>query len=63
MLERDYNLLTHQIIQCAIEVHKAMGPGLMESVYEVCLYEELRSRGWHVEKQKMLPISYKGGTT
>ena len=60
MLFQDYNLLTHQIINCAIEVHRHLGPGLMESVYEVCLYEEMKHKGLHVERQKILPVIYKG---
>jgi GxxExxY protein len=60
MLQQDYNHITFQIINCAIEVHKILGPGLMESVYEVCLYEELKSKGLYVERQKILPVTYKG---
>lgn len=62
MLENDYNLLTRQIISCAIEVHKVLGPGLMESVYEVCLWRELEGKGLYVERQKVLPVIYKGYT-
>ena len=60
MLYEDYNLITHQIINCAIEVHKVLGPGLMESVYEVCLLRELESKELFVERQKILPVTYKG---
>jgi GxxExxY protein len=60
MLFHDYNLITHQIIKCAIEVHKNLGPGLMESVYDVCLFKELESIGLDVERQKLLPVTYKG---
>lgn len=42
-----------------MEVHKILGPGLLESVYEVCLNRELESAGLHVERQKLLPIVYK----
>lgn len=59
MLE-DYNCITKQIIQCAMEVHKSLGPGLMESVYDVCLYEEICNTGLIVERQKVLPVTYKG---
>ena len=62
MLENDYNFLTHQIISCAIEVHKVLGPGLMESVYDVCLCRELASKQLFVERQKVLPVIYKGQT-
>ena len=48
------------IIGAAIEVHKELGPGLLESVYEFCLIEELVSRGLKVENQLAFPIFYKG---
>jgi GxxExxY protein len=60
MLEDDYNRITQQIITCAIEVHKYLGPGLMESVYEACLFKEIKNAGLYVERQKILPVSYKG---
>jgi len=56
----DINQLSNKIIGGAIEVHKAMGPGLLESVYEECLCEELDLRGLHYERQKPLPLVYKG---
>jgi GxxExxY protein len=49
-----------QIIQAAFEVHSELGPGLLESVYEVCLVEELENRGLFVERQVKLPVIYKG---
>ena len=52
--------LTEVIIGRAIEVHNCLGPGLLESVYEVCLAKELIDPGLNVERQKRLPISYKG---
>jgi GxxExxY protein len=48
--------LTHAIIGAAIEVHKALGPGLLESAYEFCLAEELARRGIAFERQVPLPI-------
>jgi GxxExxY protein len=51
--------LTHNIIGAAIEVHRGLGPGLLESAYEVCLIYELRLRRLKVEPQKPLPIFYK----
>jgi GxxExxY protein len=60
MLKEDYNILTSQIISCAMEVHRHLGPGLMESVYEICLYHEMKLRGLFVERQKILPVIYKG---
>lgn len=52
--------LTQRIIQCAIEVHRILGPGLLESVYKECLIRELRSAGLKVESGKAVPITYKG---
>lgn len=47
------------IIGCAIDVHKELGPGLLESTYEECLYYELQKAGLKVEKQKAIPVVYK----
>lgn len=52
--------LTKRIIGCAIEVHKILGPGLLESVYEECFCHELRHEGLIVERQKLLSLQYKG---
>ena len=54
------NQLTEAIIGAAIEVHKELGPGLLESTYEACLMYELVQRGLRFEKQKELPVVYKG---
>ena len=51
--------LTETIIGCAIEVHRALGPGLLESVYEECLSYELQQKNLSFERQKILPIVYK----
>lgn len=48
------------IMDCAFEVHKNLGPGLLESAYAKCLVVELRNRGLLVESEKILPIQYKG---
>jgi GxxExxY protein len=53
------NRLTSQIIGAAIEVHRQLGPGLLESSYETCLAYELEARGLTIERQKPLPIVYK----
>jgi GxxExxY protein len=53
------NVITGQIIGAAIEVHRHLGPGLLESAYETCLAYELTQRGLHVQRQKALPIVYK----
>ncbi len=51
--------LTEMILRCAYTVHTALGPGLLESAYEECLYYELKLAGFKVEKQKALPLIYK----
>ena len=53
------NEISELVIGCAIEVHRILGPGLLESAYEECMYYELGSRGLWVEKQKPLPLIYK----
>ncbi len=53
------NELTHSIIGAAIEVHKTLGPGLLESAYEECLARELSLRNLKFERQKALPVVYK----
>jgi len=52
------NELSHEIIGCGIKVHSALGPGLLESAYEECLYYELVKSGFSVEKQKPMPLVY-----
>ena len=53
------NELTEKIIGAAIEVHRTLGPGLLESAYQECLFYELKTLGFKVEKEKVLPIIYK----
>lgn len=53
------NELTHQIIGAAIEVHRLLGPGLLESAYEECLCHELDLRAIPFERQKAVPVVYK----
>ncbi|MGV7106875.1 GxxExxY protein [Flavobacterium sp. U410] len=53
------NELSYRVIGLAIEVHKNLGPGLLESAYEECLYFELVNAGLYVKKQVPLPIVYK----
>ena len=55
----ELNGISRKIIGGAIEVHRALGPGLLESAYETCLAYELAGIGLAVERQKQLPISYK----
>lgn len=59
-LGNDVNKLTEKIIGAAIEVHRYLGPGLLESTYEACLVYELELLGLKVEQQKSLPVVYKG---
>lgn len=53
------NQLTNTIIGLAIEVHKELGPGLLETAYQECLYHELTVHGYQVKKELALPIVYK----
>ncbi len=53
------NEISEKIIGCAIEVHKSLGPGLLESAYQECLFYELKKASLIVEKQKPLPLIYK----
>ena len=55
----DENQISKIIIGKAIEVHRALGPGLLESAYQECLYYELTTEGLSVEKEKPMPIVYK----
>ena len=52
--------LTHKIIGAAIEVHRALGPGLLESAYQACLAREFSLRGLPFEQEKPIPVEYKG---
>jgi len=54
------DLLTQKVIGCAIDVHKTLGPGLLESSYEACLLYELNKLGIKALTQALLPINYKG---
>ena len=59
IVEEDADSLTGSIIGAAIEVHRSLGPGLLESAYQTCLLYELRLRRLKVECQKPLPVFYK----
>ena len=52
------NEITHQIIGCATSIHRALGPGLLESAYEACLYYEVLKAGLFAERQKPVPLIY-----
>jgi GxxExxY protein len=54
------NTLSGEVIGAAIEVHRLLGPGLLESAYELALERELNLRGLQVERQKAIPLEYKG---
>jgi len=56
----ELNELTEKIIGAAIEVHRTLGPGLMESAYAECLCRELALQGIPFEREKTLPVEYKG---
>lgn len=56
----DLNALTNAIIGAAMEVHRALGPGLLESTYEMCLCRELSLRARNFERQVPIPVKYKG---
>jgi GxxExxY protein len=58
-IRESLNLLSYKIIGLAIEVHKQLGPGLLESAYQECLFYEIKNAGLFVEKEKSLPILYK----
>ena len=61
MITQKYiNEISYKIIGCAIEVHKHLGPGLLESVYESCFIDEMRNNGLSVKSQIYVPIHYKG---
>ena len=61
MLTKQYiKDLNYKIVAAAIEVHKHLGPGLLESIYEECLYEELVIQGLNPQRQVLVPVIYKG---
>jgi GxxExxY protein len=59
VIEQDYEWLSGQVIGAAIEVHRVLGPGLLESAYEDCLDWELKLRGVAVARQVAIPVRYK----
>jgi len=58
--KKELNDISGLILHAAIEVHREMGPGLLESVYEICMVEELDRLGLNSERQVVLPLFYKG---
>ena len=59
-MKQNPNEITEAVIGAAIAVHRELGPGLLESAYEACLACELAERGLHIERQKGLPVVYRG---
>ena len=62
-IEKPENIIAGHIIRAAIEVHRELGPGLLESVYQTCLGKELQSAGMDVQRELVLPVYYKGEKT
>lgn len=60
MTQKEINDMAYKVVSCAIEVHKYLGPGLLESIYEECFIEELRLNGIPVRSQEKIPLVYKG---
>jgi len=60
MTKREVTQLSYEITGCAIKVHKALGPGLLERVYEKCLYYELLKNGYDVRQEVNVPVVYEG---
>lgn len=60
MFKPEDHPISGRILGAAIEVHRHLGPGLLESVYEECLARELGIRGLTVDRQRLLPVSYEG---
>ncbi len=58
MTKKEVTQLSYEIISCAIKVHKELGPGLLESVYQKCLKYELIKNGFHVIQQVLVPVIY-----
>ena len=58
--QKHINEISYAIIGCAIEVHKHLGPGLLESVYETCFVDEMTRAGLSVRSQLIVPVYYKG---
>jgi GxxExxY protein len=58
--KNEYDKITGAIIEAAINIHRLLGPGLLESTYESCLVFELMEKGFKIEQQKKLPVVYRG---
>lgn len=60
MTKEEYNKLSRQILEASLSVHREIGPGMLESVYESCLLQEFTLRNPRVKSQVLLPLFYKG---
>src|ERR1035437_1712252 len=60
MTQKEINQLSHAIIGFAIEVHKELGPGLLENIYEKCLAHLLLINGFKVSRQQSIPLNFRG---
>ncbi len=56
----ELNIISGKVVEAALAVHSALGPGLLEGVYEICLFHELQKQGLKVERQVSLPVIYDG---
>ena len=59
-MKRSFSELSHRVIGCALEVHRVLGPGLLESTYQQCLAKELEIKGVPYRREYALPVEYKG---
>lgn len=60
MSKEELNKLSKIILESSLDVHREMGPGLLESIYELCLSDELNSRGLRINNQVSIPLFYRG---
>ena len=60
MTKKEVTQMSYEIVGCAIRVHKELGPGLLESIYEKCLKYELELNGFKVIQQQRIPVKYRG---
>lgn len=63
MTKKEVTQLSFEVVNSAIRVHKELGPGLLENVYQQCMEYDLERRGFQIESQKIIPISFEGLNT
>ena len=61
-LPYEMNQLSGKVVECCYQVHRTLGPGLLENIYELCLIEELNTAGLRYQRQLDIPVKYKGKT-